>query len=344
MLKKEEREKFSKICKYEFVKDKYGYRIANLLYSLNNSDIHPLTLNLNLSAGRELLEKMASVLFGDSNKYVDTRKKLDDENSKKLFDLEVLQQALIQSGWTFRGAALVVNTGITEKDWMNLCDEVKERKDFPNLIDRYKNDPYIIFSKVAIYYLNQYEYENYCFLRKGEIFFDCGACFGDTAIWAAQKVGREGKVYAFEPVAIQCEILDKNIKLNQIETIVSVEKFAVSDKTGGTYLVDDGEASFISNKGKIYIETVTIDEFCKKRNIVPDFIKMDIEGSELKALNGAENIIGMHAPKLAVCVYHKPNEDLWKILQYLNKCVPEYRFYLKKSHWAYETVLFAVKF
>lgn len=71
------------------------------------------------------------------------------------------------------------------------------------------------------------------------------------------------------------------------------------------------------------------------------FIKMDIEGSEIPALNGAKNIILRDKPKLAICIYHKP-DDLWKIPLMLKDWVPEYRMHLR--HYGrryYGTVLYA---
>ncbi len=74
----------------------------------------------------------------------------------------------------------------------------------------------------------------------------------------------------------------------------------------------------------------------------PSFIKMDIEGAELEALKGAKNIIQKYAPKLAVCVYHKP-EDMEEIPQLLLEYNPNYRFYLRHySLTMNETVLYAL--
>jgi hypothetical protein len=72
------------------------------------------------------------------------------------------------------------------------------------------------------------------------------------------------------------------------------------------------------------------------------FIKMDIEGSEPQALSGAEEIIKKQKPKLAICVYHKP-EHLWEIPLYLKKIVPEYKIYIRHhTPLEYETVCYAV--
>jgi hypothetical protein len=73
-----------------------------------------------------------------------------------------------------------------------------------------------------------------------------------------------------------------------------------------------------------------------------DFIKMDIEGSELNALQGAQNTIRKYKPILAICVYHKKN-DLLTIPAYIHSICPEYKFYLRAhSKYSQELVLYAV--
>jgi hypothetical protein len=68
---------------------------------------------------------------------------------------------------------------------------------------------------------------------------------------------------------------------------------------------------------------------------------MDIEGSEMNALRGAENIIIQHRPKLAICVYHKP-ADLWEIPLYLKELVSDYKLHLRHhSDFLNETVCYA---
>lgn len=72
------------------------------------------------------------------------------------------------------------------------------------------------------------------------------------------------------------------------------------------------------------------------------FIKLDIEGAELRSLQGAGRIILRNRPRLAVCLYHK-KEDYWKISCYLKSLVPEYRLYIRHySNYSAETVLYAV--
>ena len=72
-----------------------------------------------------------------------------------------------------------------------------------------------------------------------------------------------------------------------------------------------------------------------------DFIKMDIEGAESEALEGAKQTIRAFHPKLAISVYHKL-DDFWTIPKYIDQLGMGYRFYLR--HFTIhreETVLFA---
>jgi hypothetical protein len=70
---------------------------------------------------------------------------------------------------------------------------------------------------------------------------------------------------------------------------------------------------------------------------------MDIEGAELNALRGAEKTILKYRPKLAICVYHKP-EDIWEIPAYILSLHGDYRLYLRHYDICSpcETVLYAV--
>ena len=93
------------------------------------------------------------------------------------------------------------------------------------------------------------------------------------------------------------------------------------------------------SEGNDTVYLTSIDSVVKDERVT--FIKMDIEGAELKSLMGAKNTITKNKPRLVICVYHKP-EDICEIPEYILSLVPEYRFYLR--HYCSvgsETVLYA---
>jgi len=86
-----------------------------------------------------------------------------------------------------------------------------------------------------------------------------------------------------------------------------------------------------------------VDKFVKV-NKVPkvDYIKMDVEGHELKVLKGAAETIQTYKPRLALSVYHR-GDDLVELPKFLLALNPNYRFYLRHCApiWA-DTVLYAI--
>jgi len=132
-------------------------------------------------------------------------------------------------------------------------------------------------------------------IKKGSIVVDGGANIGFFTLLLSRLVGKDGKVYAFEPDYNNFKILKKNIKINKITNVI-VEKKAISDKTGVDELYIcpyDISSHVLYDEGKDYshneVKTITLDDYFK--NIDVDFIKLDIDGSEARAINGAKNVL-----------------------------------------------------
>jgi hypothetical protein len=98
--------------------------------------------------------------------------------------------------------------------------------------------------------------------------------------------------------------------------------------------------SKIADDGEIEVSVETLDSLPIE---TPTFIKMDIEGSEKAALEGARKLIARDKPKMAICVYHKPN-DLWELPLYIKELAPEYKIFMRhySLRSAHETVAYAV--
>ena len=135
---------------------------------------------------------------------------------------------------------------------------------------------------------------------------------------------------------------------NGYDDFTTLWGYGVSDRTQGEPddLVDHANVikpGFSIEKDPENIPTIRIDDFMGRQGIEKmDFIKMDIEGSELAALKGAEETIRKHRPKLAISLYHKI-DDYITIPQYLTETFPFYDFYLDHyTLFMQETVLYAV--
>ncbi|WP_103921976.1 FkbM family methyltransferase [Candidatus Venteria ishoeyi] len=134
-------------------------------------------------------------------------------------------------------------------------------------------------------------------VKSGDTVLDIGANIGYYTLIFAKLVGKQGKVFAFEPEPDNFALLQKNIEINGYSNIVLIPK-AVSDKNEiiKLYLCEKNKGmhraynSIFCNK-YIEIESIRIDDYFQQNNQTIDFIKMDIEGYEYTALQGMLNIL-----------------------------------------------------
>nr|WP_325212014.1 FkbM family methyltransferase [uncultured Oscillibacter sp.] len=194
---------------------------------------------------------------------------------------------------------------------------------------------------------DQYYPSDVIHLSEGEVMVELGSYDGGTLLEFIQRCPGYRAAYCFEPdVKLQPQL--KAIEKQQAaqgkqvhvipkgawdcSTVLNLSSEGTSK--GNTRILDRGEL-----ERSYTIETAAVDEVVTEP---VSYMKMDIEGAEMRALHGAEKQIRENHPKLAVCVYHK-NEDILEIWDYLRKLVPEYRFYLRHHTMAgAETVLYAV--
>lgn len=181
-------------------------------------------------------------------------------------------------------------------------------------------------------------YDNILRLENNETIVDLGAYDGDTIReFLHHTGGNYNKIYAFEPDS-------KNFRklCSKTDMLERIERFnlGASDKKQTKF--------FLKQKGRNSHEDPTgiPVEFDSVDNIVRDtvsFIKMDIEGSELDALEGAKNIISKHHPKLYVCAYHR-NEDMFALPMKIRELNPDYRIYFRHHPYipAWESNFYAI--
>ena len=187
--------------------------------------------------------------------------------------------------------------------------------------------------------VRQYFPEDILNVAEEEVFVDGGAFDGDTIDgFIDYTKGRFKYIYAFEPD--ECNY--RNLADNHQQDNIRLFPMGLYDEDEEiTFLSGKGGSSQIQEDGEDKIRVCAFDHLD-----VPDkkvtFVKMDIEGSELKALQGMEKTIQECKPKLAICIYHK-FEDLWEIPLLIKKFVPDYRLYIRNyTTYLDEIVLYAV--
>jgi FkbM family methyltransferase len=176
-----------------------------------------------------------------------------------------------------------------------------------------------------------------------EVFIDCGAFTGDTLdTFLHLNTNFQGEIYAFEPdpenyVGLQEYILTLDEKLQQK---VSTFPYAVGEVSQKLRFSASGKVSaMVDPNGTAEVESVSLDETLRSG---PTFIKMDIEGYELNALQGAAAGIRQSGPVLAICVYHQM-DHLWKIPLFIHSLREDYHFFLRRyltDMW--ETVCYCI--
>lgn len=175
-----------------------------------------------------------------------------------------------------------------------------------------------------------------------EVFVDAGGYRGETSIQFAQYVGdMYNKIYILEPDEMMYQICVEYVGSRKMHDVEFVNKGAWS-KTDELYFHNNASlgSSAIRGDGESIISTISIDELLMGERA--SFVKLDIEGAESEALLGMDYTIRQYHPKLAVSIYHKP-EDLWKIPYDLMSKYPFYKFYIRHyTLMTTETVLYAV--
>lgn len=193
---------------------------------------------------------------------------------------------------------------------------------------------HILFGVGRLQYFDVFKSE------KDEVFVDAGAYNGDTTkefmIWAGNQYK---KAFILEPLEKQFELIRrKNISENW-KNVVMYKKAVWNCHEELNFCDNDTGSKIVNGSTGIFAEGERLDDIVGDEKIT--FIKMDVEGSELKALEGARRTIQNHKPKLAISIYHK-YEDIIDIPLKILSLVPEYNFYIRHySTDIWETVLYA---
>lgn len=147
-------------------------------------------------------------------------------------------------------------------------------------------------------------------LEPGMTFFDVGACFGFLSLVAARAVGTAGTVVAFEPVAENSSVLQRNAELNGFSNLTLLPfalcnydgqmEFYATDNPFVGALVEVGRAPRVQSP-KVIVDARRLDTLFPEAGVPkPDVVKIDVEGAEAAVLSGAYRTIAEFRPVLLI--------------------------------------------
>jgi FkbM family methyltransferase len=147
------------------------------------------------------------------------------------------------------------------------------------------------------------------FLEPGQIVFDVGGHIGYFSLVAATRVRPSGTVVAFEPAPVNGPQFEQNLALNpDLAAVVRLEKCAVSDVCGMVGF-ERGDNSYIGRLGSagsasvVEVPSMTLDEYCERSGLTPDFVKIDAEGAEPRIFDGMRRLLSDKRPPFLVEIH-----------------------------------------
>lgn len=175
--------------------------------------------------------------------------------------------------------------------------------------------------------------------KADDVFVDAGAFTGDTLAEVVALTGGRGTAayHAFEPDEGNADQLALYVSQRGLSNVTIRRVGLWHESSVLCFAGNEGSRSGFSDDGAASVRVEALDQL----GIRPSFVKMDIEGAEHNALRGMEHTLRLCRPRLAVAVYHKP-EDMLEIPRFLRQVASGYHFHLRiHSHFSEELVLYA---
>ena len=238
-----------------------------------------------------------------------------------------------------------INTVIESlQSTMDILADEESCRLLARLIQEWTTNEYVYGQTDDLFTKPQYFPEGIIVNDPEEVYVDCGAYTGDNITdFLDYSKGNFRKYYAFELSTKNYLELQKNVSANwrKYADRFVLENKGVSGSTGIIKYGEHDEGSKMENDGTLDGEVVALDDYFSPEERVT-FIKMDIEGAEMQALQGAVRTISRDLPKLAICIYHKP-QDLWEIPQFIKNNWNQYDIFIRHhTDLLNETVCYAV--
>lgn len=234
---------------------------------------------------------------------------------------------------------------LAQKDMSVLISTTRSNKEIRQILKEggYPQDQIYSWAEYDYEDPGQYFAPDFMVYGDEEVFIDAGCCDLNSTLQLRKYCKHLKKVYALEPDPESYAVCQEKKARFHVDEAELFPVGAWSERTTLHFKATNDGVSHVCDDGEIVVPVATIDEIVEKENPKVTMIKMDIEGSELEALKGAKKTIQRNKPKLAICIYHKP-EDMLEIPLYIKSLVPEYKLYVRHhSNSNVETILYAVR-
>jgi FkbM family methyltransferase len=149
-------------------------------------------------------------------------------------------------------------------------------------------------------------------VRQGDVVIDVGAHLGTFTRVALRRGARV--VVAVEPDPVNAVCLERTFASEIGSGRVRLVRAAAWHSPGSLAFAvggasQTGHVASSPNGRTALVRAVTLDDVVGELKLDRvDFIKMDIEGAERHALAGARHLLAAHKPRLAICIYHAPDD------------------------------------
>ncbi|MEE0945892.1 MAG: FkbM family methyltransferase [Acutalibacteraceae bacterium] len=273
--------------------------------------------NHTVTSYEELKEKLGDMIilvcFGSHlDSVIDYIEKLSRENELYLPDVPVCE------GEIFNVEFAIKHKKQLEKVYSSLADEIS-KKVFENTVYFKLTGDFKYLKEIETQRSEVFDVLS----LKGERFLDLGAFNGDTVEEFLLYDKQYKSITALEPDSRNFRKLKDNTKDIKNVTLIN----AAVDSSEGTVLISKNKGRGNKQSGKtVEIPCVSVDGIAVAEPFT--FIKMDVEGNEAKAIEGAKKAIGQK-PKMHIAAYHR-SEDIFSIPIKVLEINPDYKIYMRK--------------
>jgi FkbM family methyltransferase len=142
-------------------------------------------------------------------------------------------------------------------------------------------------------------------VHTGDVVLDIGANAGFYTLLAARFTAPNGHVFAFEPLPANLEVLRRHMTLNQV-THVQIMPIALADQNGETFFrtAMNNSMGHLTSDGDLRVTVRSLDALLAEGTIpLPNVLKVDVEGAELRVLQGAKQLLSQAHPTIILATH-----------------------------------------